>query len=130
MLKGTGKLSGEALYDSRLFNQSSGMDSGFGAEDEYNAYSKPLFDRGDGGTIYRPKKSDSEAYGNPDEQLAKLKDTSKFKPDKGFKGAEANDGPRDGPVQFERSGDNDRRRPDGDYDGISRKKARHDSDSD
>lgn len=127
MLKGTGKLSGEALYDSRLFNQSGGMDSGFGAEDEYNAYSKPLFDRGDGANIYRPKKSDSDAYGNADEQLAKLKDTTKFRPDKGFKGAEVNDGPRDGPVQFERDGD--RRRHDDDDDNRS-KKPRYHNDSD
>ncbi len=45
MHKGSGKLSGDAMYDARLFNQSSGIDSGFGGEDEYNTYSKPLFDR-------------------------------------------------------------------------------------
>jgi hypothetical protein len=106
MLKGTGKLTGESLYDSRLFNQSAGMEGGFGADDEYNAYSKPLFERGDAGTIYRPKKSDSDIYGNADEQMAKLQDTSRFRPDKGFKGAEgASSGPRDAPVQFERARD-------------------------
>ena len=47
MLKGTGKLQGDSIYDSRLFNQTSGMDSGFGGDDEYNTYSKPLFDRGE-----------------------------------------------------------------------------------
>ena len=67
-MKGTGgKLTGESLYDSRLFNQSAGMDAGFGNEDEYNTYSKPLFDRdgNKGGTsIYRPKKNDDDIYGD------------------------------------------------------------------
>jgi hypothetical protein len=105
MLKGSGKITGESLYDSRLFNQSAGMDAGFGAEDEYTAYTKPLFERGEvSGSIYRPKKSDSDAYGDVDSQLKQLSDTSRFKPDKGFKGAEAGSGagPRDAPVQFER----------------------------
>lgn len=109
MLKGTGKLTGESLYDSRLFNQSSGMDAGFGAEDEYNTYSKPLFHRGDATSsgIYRPKKSDDDIYGDADAQLAKLQDTSRFKPDKGFRGAESGSGagPRDAPVQFEKASD-------------------------
>jgi SNW domain-containing protein 1 len=32
-MTGGGKLEGEAQFDSRLFNQSGGMDSGFGQED-------------------------------------------------------------------------------------------------
>ena len=114
-----------------------GMDAGFGAEDEYNTYSKPLFERGEsaaGSSIYRPRKGDGDVYGDADAQLAKLSDTSRsgqplrycatsiimtmelsflfiwffryyrFKPDKGFQGAEggAGAGPRDAPVQFER----------------------------
>ena len=102
MLKGTGKLSGEAAFDSRLFNQSSGMDAGFGHEDEYNTYSRPLFDRGEAASIYRPKKTDDELYGDADSQLKKLQDTSRFRPDKGFKGADMSAGPRNAPVQFEK----------------------------
>lgn len=34
---------GEVMYDQRLFNQEQGMASGFGADDGYNAYDKPLF---------------------------------------------------------------------------------------
>jgi hypothetical protein len=30
-------------FDQRLFNQTAGMDSGFGAEDGYSLYDKPLF---------------------------------------------------------------------------------------
>lgn len=72
MHKGSGQLSGEAMYDARLFNQSSGMDSGFGAEDEYNTYSKPLFDRQAADTIYRPKRDDSDIYGDVDTQVRVL----------------------------------------------------------
>ena len=35
----------ETQYDQRLFNQSAGMDSGFGADDAYGVYSKPLFNK-------------------------------------------------------------------------------------
>eukprot|EP01035_Chromulina_nebulosa_P019516 gene19516-25412_t len=103
--KGTGKLTGEALFDSRLFNQSAGLSSGFGPDDEYNTFTKPLFDKAEASSIYRPKKSDTDIYGDVDTQMAKLSDTSRFRPDKGFKGAEGgvNAGPRDAPVQFERS---------------------------
>jgi SNW domain-containing protein 1 len=107
MLKGTGKLTGESMYDSRLFNQSSGMDAGFGAEDEYTTYSKPLFERAEAAnTIYRPKNDAGDVYGDVDTQLNKLSDTSRFRPDKGFKGADAvsgGAGPRDAPVQFEKA---------------------------
>jgi SNW domain-containing protein 1 len=41
--KNCSSLSGEV--DSRLYNQSADMDSGFGAENEYNTYPKPLFHR-------------------------------------------------------------------------------------
>lgn len=70
MHKGSGKLTGEAMYDSRLFNQSAGMDSGFGGDDEYNTYSKPLFEaRSEATSIYRPKQDDSDIYGSVDEQV-------------------------------------------------------------
>jgi len=105
MLTGSAKMTGESLYDSRLFNQSSGMDSGFGAEDEYSTYTKPLFDKAEAGSIYRPKGDDNEMYGNAETQMKELSDTSRFKADKGFKGAEGGSGagPRDAPVQFEKA---------------------------
>jgi SNW domain-containing protein 1 len=71
MHKGTGKLTGEAMYDSRLFNQSAGLDQGFGGDDEYNTYSKPLFEgRSESASIYRPKKDDSDVYGSVEEQVS------------------------------------------------------------
>lgn len=101
------KLTGDGLYDSRLFNQTAGMDSGFGGDDEYTAYSKPLFDRDAASSIYRPKRDDSDIYGDGDTQLKKITDTSRFKADKGFAGAEGSrgggDGGRSAPVQFEKA---------------------------
>jgi SNW domain-containing protein 1 len=104
---GTGGGAGEV--DSRLYNQSEGMDSGFGAEDEYNTYSKPLFDRGgvSSASIYRPTRGETEH--NADESYDKLVKggTEKFQPSKGFAGAEGGAdiraGPRSAPVQFEKS---------------------------
>lgn len=98
--------------DSRLYNQSAGMDSGFGAEDEYNTYSKPLFGTSAGSaSIYRPSRG--EEGGDADDQYDKLVEgsTGKFAPDKGFAGADSGGsgaeavraGPRSAPVQFEKS---------------------------
>lgn len=96
--------------DSRLYNQSSGMDSGFGADDEYNTYSKPLFGAGvSSQSIYRPTRGETEH--NADQQYDKLLDgaTKKFHADKGFAGAEGGAehraGPRTAPVQFEKKAD-------------------------
>ena len=97
MAKVTG---GEVMYDQRLFNQDQGMASGFGAEDSYGVYDKALFaDRTAAGALYRPKQQadDDEA---PDDGAAVR--TEKFKPDKGFKGADVSAGPRSKPVEFER----------------------------
>jgi len=102
-----GQQTGETLYDQRLFNQSQGMDSGFGDEDSYSVYSKPLFQGSSANAIYRPRKNaDNEVYGG-EEDLAKLHDTSRFKADKTFSGAEKdkNSGPREGPVEFEKPSD-------------------------
>jgi SNW domain-containing protein 1 len=100
---------GAGEVDSRLYNQSAGMDSGFGADDEYNTYSKPLFDRQGvtSASIYRPTRGETEH--NADESYDKLVKgaTSKFQPAKGFAGAEGGAdiqaGPRSAPVQFEKS---------------------------
>ena len=103
LLKGTAKLTGEAQFDKRLFNQSSGMDSGFGDDADYNVYSKPLLDREDATAIYRPRNADAGKYGDGDEQLADLTGTSKFAaPERGFAGTHgAPARSRDKPVQFE-----------------------------
>jgi SNW domain-containing protein 1 len=96
--------------DSRLHNQSASMDSGFGEDDEYNAYSKPLFNRKgvSSSSIYRPTRWETEY--NTDEQYDKFVKgaTSKFQSDKRFAGAEDYGGhpnsgaARTAPVQFEK----------------------------
>ncbi|RYC59031.1 hypothetical protein CHU98_g7177 [Xylaria longipes] len=96
----------ESMYDSRLFNQSSGFDSGF---NEDNPYDKPLFAAQDAiNSIYRPSQNmedfDDEAAG--DKEMAKIQKTSRFGEALGrgtFKGA-ADAEAREGPVQFERDG--------------------------
>jgi SNW domain-containing protein 1 len=54
-----GGLSGEV--DSRLYNRTAGMDSGFGADDEYNTYSQPMFDRQgvSAASVYRPTRGET-----------------------------------------------------------------------
>jgi SNW domain-containing protein 1 len=93
--------------DARLYHQSAGMDAGFGAEDEYNAYTQPLFAaKAAAGSLYRPTRGDTEY--NADEQYDRLQAgaTSKFQPQKGFDGTNGGGsgaGQRTAPVQFERA---------------------------
>ena len=101
----------EALYDQRLFNQDRGIAGGLSQDDAYNVYDKPLF-ADKGSSIYRPtKRDDDELYGEDGGDGADpAPRTGKFRPDKGFAGAEggasAAGGARvGGPVQFEREED-------------------------
>lgn len=96
---------GEVMYDQRLFNQDKGMDSGFATDDQYNVYDKGLFNaQATLSTLYQPKKDlDSDTYGGADEQLDKIRNTERFKPDKGFTGAAEKSGKRDRPVEFEQA---------------------------
>ncbi|OJD36381.1 transcriptional regulator cwf13 [Diplodia corticola] len=97
--------SGESMYDSRLFNQTSGFDTGF---NEDQPYDKPLFAAQDAlHSIYRPKLNheDEEDTG---ETLDKIQKSSRFevlgKAKEGFKGADTAE-QREGPVQFEKDTD-------------------------
>eukprot|EP00037_Helgoeca_nana_P017397 m.164957 g.164957 ORF g.164957 m.164957 type:complete len:541 (-) comp23974_c0_seq1:5804-7426(-) len=87
-------------FDSRLFNQSQGMDSGFKGSDAYDVYDKAF--RGEkASSIYRPSKTADTQY--TDEEVEAMKASGKFhRPDKGFQGADGQQS-RDGPVQFEKS---------------------------
>lgn len=99
----------ETMYDSRLFNQTSGFDSGFN-EDQH--YDKPLFAAQDAiSSIYRPKAQadeDFEEEGAADTAMGKIQKQSRFevlgKAKDGFKGA-ADAEERSGPVQFEKDKD-------------------------
>ncbi|OJD27529.1 pre-mRNA-processing protein 45 [Blastomyces percursus] len=95
----------ETMYDSRLFNQSSGFDSGF---NEDQPYDKPLFAAQDAiNSIYRPRAQaddldDEEAAGA---EMSRIERNSRFevlgRAKQGFRGA-ADAEARDGPVQFEK----------------------------
>lgn len=74
------RTSGEAMYDTRLFNQEKGLATGFGDDESYNLYDKPLFaERGSG--LYKMKKTqDSEIYGGAEDGHR----TERFKASQGF----------------------------------------------
>lgn len=95
--------SGESMYDSRLFNQTSGFGSGI---NEDNPYDKPLFAAQDAiSSIYRPRanlEDDDEAAG--DQEMARIQKGNRFGEALGrgtFKGTQEAE-VREGPVQFEK----------------------------
>jgi SNW domain-containing protein 1 len=61
----------EVQYDARLFNQEQGLQAGFGAEDSYAVYDRPLFAQRDGRAMYRaPAGGGGGAAGEGDEGAA------------------------------------------------------------
>jgi SNW domain-containing protein 1 len=114
--------SSEGMFDSRLFNRTSGFDSGF---NEDQAYDKPLFAAQDAiSSIYRPRQNmdDGDDEEAAEAEMGKIQRSSRFADALGkgtFKGAadvevssttlygfkiNANDmaQAREGPVQFEK----------------------------
>ena len=92
-------------YDTRLFNQSSGLDSGL--NEDSSMFDRPLFAAQQAvQSIYRPKAVD--LGGDEDEVYDSVTKNSRFevlgRAQRGFKGAE-DSGERDGPVQFEKDKD-------------------------
>lgn len=97
----------EGMYDSRLFNQSSGFDSGF---NEDNPYDKPLFAAQDAiSSIYRPRaNADDDDEADGDREMARIQKGNKFGEALGrgtFKGVQEAEA-REGPVQFEKDDGN------------------------
>ena len=93
----------ESMYDQRLFNQTAGMESGFGADDSYNLYDKPLFANRDvANAIYRPFRGQQD---DEDETIENVTKDNRFealgRQGQGFSGVEGAE-PRDGPVVFEK----------------------------
>lgn len=81
--------SAETMYDSRLFNQTSGFDTGF---NEDQAYDKPLFAAQEAiQSIYRPNLGADEDEDVGDETMDKIQESSRFevlgKAKEGFRGA-------------------------------------------
>lgn len=88
----------ELLLDHRLLNQSKGLDTGFGDDDDYNVYSEPWRSGAElKQTIYRPRKN-QEATDDLDEVV----NSTKFVPAKGFDGMPSKS-ERSGPVAFEKA---------------------------
>lgn len=109
---GTAKVGADHLYDQRLFNQSEGLSSGFGDEEDYNIYQRPLFTDGRSNALYRPPQLDSEVYGSGVEggDPQAIANIDRFKPARDFSGVDRSKKRTDGkPVQFEkaRGGDDD-----------------------
>ena len=82
--------SSEAMWDSRLFNQTSGLNAGF---NEDNPYDKPLFAAQDAiNSIYRPRAQvDVDDEESADTEMSKIQKSSRFevlgKAKEGFRGA-------------------------------------------
>ncbi|KAJ1546383.1 mRNA splicing protein, partial [Cladochytrium tenue] len=116
-------VSRDSMFDQRLFNQSSGLASGFGSDDAYALYDKPLFTGSSANAIYRPRAGGADGGQDPDgdsggvpgvrtDRIERIVDgaagAGARAPHRGFKGAEGGSGgaaPRDGPVLFERETD-------------------------
>jgi SNW domain-containing protein 1 len=89
---------GEAMYDSRLFNQSSGFAAGF---NEDQMYDKPLFQAQDAlSALYKPGNNQQDEGEDEGETYEKITKVKRFD---GFSGGNAEE--REGPVQFERDVD-------------------------
>ncbi|KAI9766271.1 MAG: mRNA splicing protein [Geoglossum simile] len=96
--------SSESMWDSRLFNQTSGFDTGF---NEDQPYDKPLFAAQDAiSSIYRPRTTlDEDDEDTGATEMERIKKSNRFevlgRAKEGFRGA-ADAEARDGPVQFEK----------------------------
>lgn len=96
----------ETMFDQRLFNQEKGMESGFGDDDEYNLYDKPLFADRTAASIYKSTKEvqdDDDIEDTDKNSVAKVLKT--HKPNRGFEGTDYERGPRAAPVEFEQKND-------------------------
>eukprot|EP00352_Strombidinopsis_acuminata_P006919 CAMPEP_0176374676 /NCGR_PEP_ID=MMETSP0126-20121128/26930_1 /TAXON_ID=141414 ORGANISM="Strombidinopsis acuminatum, Strain SPMC142" /NCGR_SAMPLE_ID=MMETSP0126 /ASSEMBLY_ACC=CAM_ASM_000229 /LENGTH=176 /DNA_ID=CAMNT_0017735359 /DNA_START=711 /DNA_END=1241 /DNA_ORIENTATION=- len=65
----------DAMYDQRLFNQTSGLEAGFGDDDDYNLYDKPLFADRTAASIY--KNVNREALNDEDDGADNAGDEAK-----------------------------------------------------
>lgn len=99
-LAGAKSSNGEVQFDQRLFNQSKGVASGFGDDEEYNVYDQPWRSQAAfAQNLYRPSRSKDE---DGIDDLDQLASSSRFVPEKGFSGADRN-AKREGPVAFEKA---------------------------
>lgn len=82
----------EAMFDQRLFNQTTGLSSGFGHDADYNLYDKPLFADRTAASIYKNVKNiDINDYTEDDQSKTDVK-----------KALESKQASRSKPVEFEK----------------------------
>ncbi|CAN8067374.1 unnamed protein product [Agarophyton chilense] len=101
------KPSGEVLYDQRLFNQEAGSTrrgtlsivGGYGADDSYNIYDKPLFAGSNSAAKFQYRTS---LANDVDERERQFRADRGFGGDDGKAAASMPTGPRNKPVEFER----------------------------
>ncbi|CAF0749411.1 unnamed protein product [Adineta ricciae] len=89
-------------YDQRLFNMSSGFNSGLGDDEAYNVYDQAWnSSTAVASQIYKPTKTTKDNF---DDTEALISASKRFESERGFKGADKGT-TRDGPVQFQREED-------------------------
>ena len=105
------------MYDQRLFNQTAGLNTGFGDEEDYDLYDKPLFADRTAASIYKNVRRDT-GQGNLADQLSddgegegktnEVKDVLRQQPNRAFTGSadtqqeKPKKSTRVKPVEFER----------------------------
>lgn len=94
----------DMMFDQRLFNQQTGMESGFGDDDEYNLYDKPLFADRTATNIYKSTKEYQEDD-LEDPTKNSVGNVLKHKPNRGFEGTDYAQGARSQPVEFVQKND-------------------------
>lgn len=109
---------GEAMFDQRLFNQTAGLGSGFGHDEDYNLYDKPLFTDRTAASIYKGVKTldtagdDAQADDAGQTRVRKVLGQSSGQDGGGFDGSRTNDmssvnphknSARSKPVEFEKT---------------------------
>eukprot|EP00178_Gracilaria_changii_P021131 TRINITY_DN62971_c0_g1_i1.p1 TRINITY_DN62971_c0_g1~~TRINITY_DN62971_c0_g1_i1.p1 ORF type:complete len:596 (-),score=104.37 TRINITY_DN62971_c0_g1_i1:992-2632(-) len=103
----TAKPSGEVMYDQRLFNQEAGgsrrgglsIVGGYGADDAYNIYDKPLFVGSNSAAKFQYQTS---LANDVDERERRFRADRGFGGESGREEVSAPEGPRNKPVEFER----------------------------
>ena len=99
----------DALFDQRLFNQTSGLAAGFGDEDDYNHFDKPLFTDRTSASIYKNVNRETgqgnlAAQLSDDGEVDEVKEVLRQKPERSFEGTLSKDSKsqRSKPVEFEK----------------------------
>jgi len=77
----------ETQFDQRLFNQSEGISSGFGDDEDYDVYDKRLFGSDRETALYKAPNEDEEMYGDKN-KADKIANTKRFVPDRDFDGVD------------------------------------------